>query len=166
MATDGSEKAVDASVYAVELAKCLGAEIIALHVVSDHEVSYTAFDVGHPPPGETHLGEMQVTRARFTGWHHDEDHEKASERLRDAQGKGLDYVQEVVEKANSAGVKVGSKCCVMGDAALQIINSAKEENSDLIVMGFSGTSNPEKNTLGRVAAKVVQNTPCPILIVR
>jgi nucleotide-binding universal stress UspA family protein len=152
VATDGSVGAVRAARYAIELAKIVGAEIIVLHVVSGYKDA-TLLGVPH-----TLLEDVSL----IVG-HHDEKKDEVL--LRQAQGKGLDYVQEVVEMADSVGVKAESKCCVLGDPALQIVNSAKEENSDLIVVGFSGTSGT-KNALGRVSDRVIRNTPCPILVVR
>ena len=52
-----------------------------------------------------------------------------------------------------------------GDPASQIIESAKKEGVDLIVMGTHGRKGIEYSLFGSVAAKVVRFSPVPVLTV-
>jgi len=57
--------------------------------------------------------------------------------------------------------------CVLGMPAEVIIQSARSENVDLIVMSTHGTTGTDalKHTIGSVAWKVLQHAPCPVYLV-
>jgi nucleotide-binding universal stress UspA family protein len=48
----------------------------------------------------------------------------------------------------------------------EILETAKSQNVDLIVMGTHGRTGLEHIFLGSVAEKVVRLAPCPVLIAR
>jgi nucleotide-binding universal stress UspA family protein len=51
-------------------------------------------------------------------------------------------------------------------AASGIVQSAKDEGADLIVMGSHGRSGIARLMLGSVATKVVAESPVPVLVTR
>jgi nucleotide-binding universal stress UspA family protein len=53
-----------------------------------------------------------------------------------------------------------------GQVADTIINVAKEEGSDLIVIGSRGLTGAKRFLLGSVSNSVSHHAPCPVLIVR
>lgn len=53
---------------------------------------------------------------------------------------------------------------VPGEPVDQIIEIAKENNSDLIVISTHGAKGLEKILLGSVAERVLKRSPCPVLI--
>jgi nucleotide-binding universal stress UspA family protein len=53
-----------------------------------------------------------------------------------------------------------------GDPATAIVNTAREENVDLIVMSTHGYSGLTRLMLGSVTEKVLRAAPCPVLAVR
>jgi len=53
-----------------------------------------------------------------------------------------------------------------GDAALEIIEAAKEEKADLIVIATHGHTGLKRMLLGSVTEKVVRLAICPVLVVR
>lgn len=55
---------------------------------------------------------------------------------------------------------------IQGDPVKEIVRVAREDNSDLIVLGTHGRSALEHVLLGSVAEKVVRKAPCPVLSVR
>ena len=55
---------------------------------------------------------------------------------------------------------------VQGDPAATIVETARNDSADLIVMGTHGRSGLEHLALGSVAEKVVRHAPCPVLTVR
>ena len=53
-----------------------------------------------------------------------------------------------------------------GDPALEILSEAERGDYDLIVMGATGESDLKHNMLGSVSAKVSQDAPCSVLVVK
>ncbi|GHH97250.1 universal stress protein [Neobacillus kokaensis] len=53
-----------------------------------------------------------------------------------------------------------------GDPSKMILEFAKENNSDLIIMGSRGLSGLKELYLGSVSHHVVQKAACPVLIVK
>ncbi len=53
-----------------------------------------------------------------------------------------------------------------GVAFVEIIDYAKTEGIDLIVMGTHGRSGIEHILIGNVAEKVVRKSPCPVMTIR
>ena len=53
-----------------------------------------------------------------------------------------------------------------GTAFVEIIDYAKTEGIDLIVMGTHGHSTIEHILIGNVAEKVVRKSPCPVMTIR
>ncbi|MDP3624805.1 MAG: universal stress protein, partial [Methanobacteriaceae archaeon] len=47
-----------------------------------------------------------------------------------------------------------------------ILETIKEENIDLVIMGNSGKHGLDRFLLGSVAEKVLRSATCPVLIVR
>ena len=82
--------------------------------------------------------------------------------LRD-EGDGI--LKELGKKAEAAGVRV-KLLKKEGIPADEIIESARKEDVDLIVVGTLGRSALEKLLLGSVAEKVIRHAPCPVLVVR
>lgn len=77
--------------------------------------------------------------------------------------------EKIIEEA--AG-EVGDLPCevhkdlIEGDAAGNIIEIARNNNSDLIVMGSRGLGRLAGLLLGSTSQKVLSHAPCPVLIVR
>jgi nucleotide-binding universal stress UspA family protein len=55
---------------------------------------------------------------------------------------------------------------VQGDPVKEIITCARNDNSDLIILGTHGRAALEHVLLGSIAEKVVRKAPCPVLTVR
>ena len=55
---------------------------------------------------------------------------------------------------------------VMGDPAAEIVNVAKAEQAELVVMGTHGRTGVSRLLMGSVAESVVRHAPCPVLIYR
>lgn len=68
---------------------------------------------------------------------------------------------------------LAEKECVKGDSLLtkgrpfeQIVHLAKDLNIDLIVMGTSGRGGADKILIGSVTERVIEYSPCPVLVVK
>ena len=68
------------------------------------------------------------------------------------------------DKLNEDGLKI-THIVREGSPAKVILEVAKEENIDLIVMGSSGKSGFDRFIMGSVADKVVNSAKCAVLVV-
>lgn len=137
MALDGSDCALSAADYALELARNNNASVTFVHVVDT-----TSILVSLPP--ET--GKQADTIGR------DDTREMFAKVRGMARRKRLDIKTEVIESPASAA-----------DA---IVSYAKKKNFDLVVVGTKGRSGISKALLGSVASRVAERSPCPVLVVR
>lgn len=54
---------------------------------------------------------------------------------------------------------------LIGNPSMEIINFSKENQIDLIVIGRTGKSKIEQWLLGSVSKKILDHSPCPVLLV-
>ena len=59
-----------------------------------------------------------------------------------------------------------TKVNVARQAGHRIVEIAREEGVDLIVMGISHVNRPNEGTLGRIAEHVMRNAPCEVIVDR
>jgi nucleotide-binding universal stress UspA family protein len=83
-------------------------------------------------------------------------------------GKSQSTLDEIKTLADDSQVKFGSRVVeTSGGIGSTICGLAAKEGADLIVLGTrSNTSSLSKMMLGSVAAGVVANAECPVLVVR
>ena len=79
--------------------------------------------------------------------------------------KGEHSLQSMEREARDAGVKFTCRI-VEGHPAETIIEVAKEDGCDMIVIGTMGLSGLKRLLLGSVAENVVRNSQCPVIVVR
>lgn len=84
-----------------------------------------------------------------------------------------DTVDRIAEKALAGAIKATAKAGVtakqqvaLGHPAADIIDFAKKDKSDLIVMGSRGLSPMKGLLLGSVSEKVLRHASCAVTIVR
>jgi nucleotide-binding universal stress UspA family protein len=82
-----------------------------------------------------------------------------AEIIEGAEKKLQEFVQETFPEG-SCRAQV-----VLGDAAEEILNYAKTEEIDLIIMGTHGRKGIERIIFGSVAERVVKKSPIPVLTV-
>jgi nucleotide-binding universal stress UspA family protein len=75
------------------------------------------------------------------------------------------YIDSVLSRLHAEGVRARSVLCV-GSPAETILDQAREQHVDLIVLGSNVRPRFPRLMLGSVADEVVQNAPCPVLLVR
>ena len=82
-----------------------------------------------------------------------------------ARGKGEAFLREVAEPFQKGPyeVKLEWKC---GDPPLAILESAKQQEVQMIVVGARGFTGIKRFLLGSVSQKVLEHSPCSVLIVR
>ena len=135
-AVDLSDHSKSVAEYATLLAKALHASVVVVYTAPSLS-QYVGF---HVPPNtiENFVGEI-VTGA---------------EKSMDA------FVAENFPDVEAKGQ------VLIGYAAEEILNRAKEENVDIIVMGTHGRKGIDRILFGSVAEKVVKNATMPVLTVR
>lgn len=128
--------------YALSLAKLTGAEIRAIHVIDKSSLGVVGEMLGYYRGGKVEAY-VEVLK-------------KQSEKLLD----------EIRTAGEDQGVTVKAEVIVGSSAAESIIDYAKDNGIDLIVIGTKGMSGVQKFLLGSVANNVIVNAHCPVLAIR
>ena len=130
--------------FTISLAKPLGAEIIAIHVIEKSTIVPATDAYGNYIGGD----QIQATEE-------EELRKQADEMLTDVQMLG--YKEEV---------KVDKEIIVAPSCATAIMDYAKKNNVDLIVVGTKGMTGLKHFLLGSVANDIITHAHCPVLAVR
>lgn len=133
---DFSDYADQALAYAIELAQSLRARITLVHVI-------------HLTP--LAMGDISATTL--------------VPYLEDMERTAQEYIQAALERVRRAGLQ-GDSVLVQGIPFQAIIETARDHNVDLIVMGTHGRTGLTHVLMGSVAEKVVRLAPCPVLVTR
>jgi universal stress protein A len=135
--TDFSPGAEDARALALRLASALGAELILLHVA-----------VEAPPfrEGLMRVGELAQLFEEQRAW----ARQALEERAAYCRGQGVPTLARVV----------------VGVPYQKIVDTAKQEGADFIVMGTHGRGALERFFLGSVADRVIRAAPCAVVTTR
>ena len=124
---------------------------------AEHMVTATAW------PADTHI---TVIRAQepLPGMRGlpDEAHSALYEKVRDALDDDLDQLERDLRGAD----RVIERIVDVGRPATLIVDAARHMGADLIVMGSRGRGAIASTVLGSVAAEVVDQAPCPVLVAR
>jgi nucleotide-binding universal stress UspA family protein len=139
VAIDGSNPSLDASDYAIDLAKTNVAELIVLYIVSVVPSSQFEYD---------NIGRMKEIETEET-----EKAEQVADKVK----------QKAIEKNVSAETTVLVKYTKISK---EIIEYAEKMEVDLIVVGNRGRTGFKKMLLGSVSTEVVTYAHCPVLVVR
>jgi nucleotide-binding universal stress UspA family protein len=138
LATDGSPASTHAAQLAVELARACSARLTALYVIDP----YPYLGVGEANP----LGFQAYMSSAYD--HAAQAHAKVAA-LCAKEGKPVELQWRRAEDMHAS------------DGILQ---AAKEEHCDLIVVGTHGRTGFKRMLLGSIAAKVVSQSPVPVLV--
>lgn len=137
IATDGSDKSKKAAEDGMELAKALGAQVVALYVVNEVVIASAVRQLGS-------------------------DRKETESKLVAAGQKAVDAIKKM---GDAAGVSVDTIVRI-GVPANDVIDLAGAEKADLIVMGSHGESGATKLLIGSVVQKVLYWATIPVLVVR
>lgn len=74
-------------------------------------------------------------------------------------------LEQIVTKLDFNGIRV-EKEVLIGEPFEKIVDTAKNGNFDLIVMGNRGFSKVKRFFVGSVTQKVISEAPCPVLVIR
>jgi len=134
--TDFSEYADYALDYAIELAKGLQARLTVLYVFH-----LSALALGEAPPAVL------------------------ADTLEAMETHAQQQTQMALARVQAAGLQ-GDSAIVEGIPFQAILDTAKDKEADLIVMGTHGRTGLTHALMGSVAEKVVRLAPCPVLVTR
>jgi nucleotide-binding universal stress UspA family protein len=139
---DGSEASIDASRYAIDIAKKYNSQLIALFVLHVHGVRSISSTFITAPTSRIELFEKEKKEAQ-----------ELLDKVRiEAQREDVELRTEIVE--GSASVE-GS-----------IVDFAENEGASLIVVGTRGKSGFKRLLLGSVASGVITYARCPVMVVK
>jgi nucleotide-binding universal stress UspA family protein len=139
VAIDGSESADRAVGVAAQLAKQNGADLKILHVINPQNLPMDQLK-DYAQWEHVTLGEVLNTFAE--------------EKLAAAR-----------EQAKTLGVSGITTACPYADIAETIIDAAKSDPIDMIVVGKRGRSRLSGLVLGSVSQKIVSVASCPVVVV-
>lgn len=141
VATDGSELSAKAAEAGIELAALAGAELVALTVVLHYIENYYEGSLTFSP-----------NRAREveTEW----------------RAKGQKLVDAVKAQAESKGVRCTALVTASGMVAEALIETAREQDCDLIVMASHGRRGLSRVLLGSETQHVLTHSHIPVLVLR
>lgn len=139
VATDFGDAAGAALRYGTELARSFDATLHVLHVVDDLGAHATT-----PGTAQLNLGQLQTAL--------EEEAQEALDRL--------------VGGDDQSGVAMRAHLLTSPRPAKAILDFARDQVIDLIVVGTQGRTGVAHMLLGSVAEKVVRSAPCPVLTVR
>jgi nucleotide-binding universal stress UspA family protein len=137
VATDFTEASTPAFQEAIELAKKDGSELLISHA--------------YQPPNMVQAD--TVAPGVYEEWD------------RNLRSRVQEMLQGLVDDAKKAGVP--AKPLVLTGAPYEaIVDAAKENKADLVVMGTHGRKGVSRFFLGSVASRVISTAPCPVMTVR
>ncbi|MDR2829964.1 MAG: universal stress protein [Methanobrevibacter sp.] len=134
--TDGSKFSEKSEEHALFLAEAVGAEVIGLSVV---DIKFF-----NDLPAEDTIYEINQI-------------------LKEESKKNLDRFKDI-KREKSSNIKIRT-IMIEGFPADTILEVAKKEDVDLIVIGSSGRTGLQKFLMGSVADKVVKTAKCNVLVV-
>lgn len=137
--TDGSAASENAAKLAVDLARVHGARLTALYVVD-----YPEFGMGEENPSA--FKKFMASAVQQAGAAH-----ARVQALCQAGGAAVEFQPKVLEDAAAAD---------------GIIRAAREDGTDLVVIGSHGRGGLARLMLGSVASKVVAESPVPVLVAK
>ena len=98
-------------------------------------------------------------------WEYGGDSAATFELIEELRAKGMELLEECKDLALQDNVQVKT-LLEQGDFAHEIIEVAKRNDCDVIIMGSRGMSPFKELLLGSVSLKVMHHASCPVMIVR
>lgn len=141
---DGSAPSIYASREALVFARQFGCEVLFLNVVDDRTLMANS---------ETYF-------------HMNKEYYEMLESVQKMEiREATSMLDDIVKKLNCEGI-ITKQEVLVGDTVRTIINKVREDGYDLIVMGHRGMNPIQRIFLGSVAKRVIEYSPCSVLISR
>ena len=140
LGTDGSAASEHAAAMAVDLARTHGSKLTVLYVVDPYP--YLGVGETNPMGFQSYMSAAQQHAA-----------------------KAHAHVAELCARSDPK-IPLEARLAEDVTAVHGIVETAKSEGADLVVVGSHGRAGMARLMLGSVAAKVVAQSPVPVLVVR
>ncbi len=168
VATDGSTHAYKALSIAADLAPKYDAKLVILHTLMHGKVPEgfrRMAEVEHlMEPSKPQVTEVRNVPSSLAATLHNMESGVSERRFYEFLG------DNILSDSKRIAAKKGAKSIVTkiaeGDAAHQIVQHAKDDNADLIVLGTRGLGEIKGILMGSVSHKVTQLAQCPCLTVK
>ena len=144
---DFSDYSVNACRYAIGLAEKLNAEIKLMHVYYNPVVN-----------------SMPLTDTYYYQVNMDEIIREIELRAKNNMEAFYRDLKEKIEKDDIQGIKL-DYALVRGIVSEEIIETSKEYNPDVIIIGTRGQGERENDLIGSVTAKIIEDTKVPVLVI-
>jgi nucleotide-binding universal stress UspA family protein len=146
---DGSTASINAVKKSIEVAKKFNGTIKLLSVVhSDGLQNYLRYKKQWSQVDGSAISEI------------DPEEEKIEEKMKENSRRMLNAV---VEKLDFSNIHTDEEVLI-GEPYEVILETARNENFDLIVMGNRGFSKIKRFFVGSVTQRVISDSPCPVLV--
>ena len=167
VAVDGTEASAAALEIACSLADTYEANLGLLCVATPKDLSDSAITVG--------VSEGVLSAPDYGSWHRSsfssggssfyyEEAQRGAYMARVANSVAENIVAQAKAFSQDSGARAIKTFVRSGDVATAILETARDENADLIVMGHDQRGRLETLIKGSVAEKVVRSAPCRCLI--
>jgi nucleotide-binding universal stress UspA family protein len=144
---DGSELSRKAADYTILLSSKLGTELFVIHVLNDipyeHNVgSYGLYDIETP--------------------------DEIKQILQEERGITKEWFDKIKASASEKNIKIIKTELVITRSSIEsaIVDYAKRNRIDLIVIGTAGHSGFRKLIPGDVASGVIKHSHCPVMMIK
>jgi nucleotide-binding universal stress UspA family protein len=146
---DGSNASINAVKKALELARKYGFSIKLISVVSEKSSEYRRHENAWRGVDGSIISESEELEKRL-----EEKIKENAERLLTA----------IVSKLDFSGIRVETEV-LLGEPYVKILEAAKNDKVDIIVMSNRGFSKVKRFFVGSVTQRVISDAPCPVLVV-
>jgi len=144
--TDGSKFSIQAARYAAKVAKKHNSKVTILHVM---DLEFPRARALEP----IKIDDLEFFRTEI-------------ENEADIKKRAINIINETKKFLIKESIPFDTKYFLFGNIPEIIVNTAKEENFDLIIIGHKGLTGIKHAMMGSVAERVCHSAPCPVLIIR
>lgn len=142
IAIDKSEYKEKIIAYAITLSKSLGVSVTAIHVLDNASLGVIGNMIGYYRGGTSKEYEIAVKK------------------------QAEEFLNEIKVLLEKEGVKTTIEVVIKSSAAEGIIDYAKDNGVDLILVGAKGITGGARFLMGGVANSVIGHAHCPVLAIR
>lgn len=146
---DGSNASINAVKKSLELARKYSFSIKLISVVAEKNSEYRRHENAWRGVDGSIISES-------------EDLEKQLEKKIKENAERL--LNAIVSKLDFSGVRVETEV-LLGDPYVKILETAKNDNIEMIIMSNRGFSKVKRFFVGSVTQRVISEAPCPVLVV-